>query len=439
MLRIITHSTEVQAELQRIRHRTYDDEIHKQEVIVRKILETVKQRGDLAFIEDLELPLTKQKLRVSGSELDAAYQQISKGLLDGIQLVCQQLQSFHQQRLPKSWVKFEEDDVVIAKRYAPLNCAGLYIAGDRSSHISRVLMQAIPAQIAQVPRIVLVTPCDHNQKVDPEILVAAQEAGVHEIYRLGGAAAIAALAYGTETVPKVDVITGTGDLEVTLAKKMVYGTVAIDTPLQASDLMIIADYYSNPIQIAADLLAQVEQDPTTTIVLLTPDFGLAETVQEQILEQLQQYSPSILTEKAIAHYGLIIVVDSLEQAVTIANQFVPQYLMVDIAQPWDFVEKIRRAGTIMIGSATPKAITDYLGNSEVILPTGGMVRSASSLGVETFLKKSNLIQYSPKALKKLSDTLQLLAEAEGLSANAEAVRIRVEGERGLGNTEENRG
>ncbi|ACK66653.1 Histidinol dehydrogenase [Rippkaea orientalis PCC 8801] len=430
MLRIITQSAEVHTELQRIRHRIYDDAIQQQEAAVKKILETVKDRGDLAFLEDLEPPLNPKQLRVSGSELDAAYQQISKDLLDAIRVVCQQLKSFHQQRLPKSWVKFEEDEVVIAKRYAPLKRAGLYVAGDRGSHISRVLMQAIPAQVAQVPQIVLVTPPDATGKIHPNILVAAQEAGVQEIYRLGGAAAIAALAYGTESLPKVDVITGTGDLEITLAKKMVYGTIALDTTVQSSDLMIIADRQANSTQIAADLLAQVEQDPTTAIVLLTPDFGLAEAVQEQVLQQLQQYSPSILTEKAIAHYGLIIVVDSLGQAIALANQFVPQYLMLAMAEPWDFVDQIRHAGTILMGSATPKAIADYLGNSGMILPPSGIVRYASTLGVETFLKPSNLIQYSPTSLKKLSDTLQLLAEAEGFLANTEAIRLRFKGESG---------
>ncbi len=427
MLRIITQSTEIETELQRIRHRTYADDISEREATVRKILETIKERGNSAFLNDLQPPLTLKQLRVSGSELDAAYQQISKDLLDAIKQVCQQLEFFHRQRLPKAWVKFEDDDVVVGKRYTPVKRAGLYVAGDSGSRISRVLMQAIPAKVAKVPHIVMMTPADVTGKIHPSILVAAQEAGINEIYRLGGATAIAALAYGTQTLPKVEVITGTGDLEVTLAKKMVYGTVAIDAPLEKSELVIIADRKANPNQIVTDLLAQVEQDPTTAVVLLTPDQTLAETVQKKVAQKLKGYSPGILSEKAIAHYGLIIVVDSLGQAVSVVNQFAPEYLMLALVEPWDFVEQIHHAGTIFVGSRTPKAIGDYLGSSGVILPPSGIVRYASKLGIETFLKPSNLIEYSPSALKKLSDTLQLLAQADGFSGSAEAVRTRSEG------------
>ncbi|GBF80296.1 histidinol dehydrogenase [Aphanothece sacrum] len=426
MLRIITQSVEIETELQRIRDRSYGEEIRGKEIIVREILDNVKLQGDLALLDEFQQPIPLKQLRVSGSELDVAYQQISKDLLDAIQNVSKQLEIFHRQRLPKSWVKFEADDVVVGKRYYPHKRAGLYVAGDQCSRLSRVLMQAIPAKVAQVPQVVLVTPCDLTGKIHPDILVAAQVAGIQEIYRLGGVYAIAALTYGTSTIPKVDVITGTGGLDVTLAKKMVYGTVVIDTPVETSDLVIIADRKANPSQIAADILAQVEQDPTTAVIILTPDPFLAEKIQQRVEEQLQYHSQGILTEKAIAHYSLIVLVDSLGQAVAITNQFAPQYLMLALANPWDFVEQIRYAGTIFIGSNTPKAVGDYLGSSGVILPPSGMVRYASAIGVETFLKPSSLIEYSPQALQKLSATLELLSLAEGFSASAEAIRLRLE-------------
>ncbi len=427
MLRIITQLAEGQTELQRIRDRTYDGEIRSQEVAVRDLLESVKHRGNNALLEQaqtLKQSVTLPQWRLSGSEMDAAYQQISRDLLEAIRLACQKLEAFHQQRLPKSWVQFADDEVVVGKRYTPVGRAALYVAGDRSGRLSRVLMQSIPAKVARVPQIILTTPGDNDGKIAPDILVAAQEAGVHEIYRLGGAGAIAAFAYGTQTIPKVDVIAGTGELEVTLAKKMVQGTVATDTPLESSDLVIIADRKASPTQVAADLLAQAEQDPTAAVLLFALDLSFAQAVQQKVADRLQQHSQGILTEKALAHYGLIVVVDSLTEAAELSNQFAPQYLMLAVADPWSLFEQIRHAGTVFLGYATPKAVGDYLGGSGTILSSAAMVRYASALGVETFLKPSSLIQYSPGALKKLSSTLQLLAQAEGFSTSAEAIRLR---------------
>ncbi|MGB5594124.1 MAG: histidinol dehydrogenase [Crocosphaera sp.] len=426
MLRIITQSAEIDTELQRIRDRPYRDEIQAKEVIVGEILDRIKHYGDQGLFEPFEALLTPTNLKVRGSELDAAYQKISKKLLDAIQIVSQRLETFYQQQLPKPWVKFEEDDVVTGQRYSPVKRAGIYVARDQGSHISRVLMQTIPAKVAKVPEIILVAPPDENGKVPPDILVAAQVTGVTEIYRLGGAKAIAALAYGTQTLPKVDVITGTGGLDVILAKRMVYGTVTTDTPVDASEFFIIADATADGTQIAADLLAQVEQDPSAAVVVLTTDLALAQKIQTKVKEKLQDNAYGILSEKAIAHYGLIVVVNSITEAVTITNQFAPHYLMLTVAEPWDFVEQIRAVGSLLIGGGTPKAIGDYLGNGGVILPPSGLIRYASSVRVETFLKTSHVMEYSPSALKKLASTLEILALAEGFPASAEAIEIRLQ-------------
>jgi histidinol dehydrogenase len=430
MLRIITRQTEAEAELQRITERTHNDDIQPTEQIVREIVSTVRKKGDRALIDYTEKfdrqNLTVELLRVSGSELDAAYQQISQDLLHAIQLACQKIEAFHRQRIPQSWVQFEEDDVVLGKRYTPVDRAGLYIPGGRAAYPSTVLMNAIPAKVAKVPRIVMVTPPGLNLKIEPAVLVAAQEAGIEEIYRIGGAQAVAALAYGTETIPKVDVITGPGNIYVTLAKKMVYGTVGIDSLAGPSEVLIIADEFANPIHVAADLLAQAEHDPMAAAILLTTDASLAEQVQQQVSLQLENHPRKIFTEKAIAHYGLIVVVESLSVAAELSNLFAPEHLELEVEDPWTLIEQIRHAGAIFIGNSTPEAVGDYLAGPNHTLPTSGAARYASALGVETFMKHSSLIQYSPTALKKMASTIQILAQAEGLPSHADSVKLRMD-------------
>ncbi len=430
MLRIIDRQSEAQAELRRISDRNNGDDIQPTEAVVREVITNVKKNGDRALLEYTEKfdhqVYTANQLRVSGSELDAAYQQISKDLLRAIQLASQKIEAFHRQRVPKSWVQFEEDNVVLGKRYTPIDRAGLYIPGGRASYPSTVLMNAIPAKVAQVPHIVMVTPPGQDGKINPAVLVAAQEAGVEEIYRVGGAQAIGALAYGTETIPQVDIITGPGNIYVTLAKKMVYGTVGIDSLAGPSEVLVIADEQANPVCVAADMLAQAEHDPMAAAILITTDPVLAKQVQQEVTKQLANHPRKILTEKAIAHYGLIVIVNSLAEAAELSNLFAPEHLELEIAEPWDLIEKIRHAGAIFIGNSTPEATGDYLAGPNHTLPTSGAARYASALGVETFMKHSSLIQYSPTALKKMSSTIQILAQAEGLTSHADSVRFRTE-------------
>ncbi|MEC4982885.1 MAG: histidinol dehydrogenase [Oscillatoria sp. PMC 1068.18] len=431
MLRIITRVTEAQSELRRIGDRTHNDEILSKEATVREILQKIKRLGDRAVLDYTAefdgLTLNSSELRVSGSELDAAYQQVNQELLTAIQLANRKITAFHRKRIPKSWVEFDEDEVVLGKRYTPVDRAGLYVPGGRASYPSTVLMNAIPAKVAGVPRIVMVTPPGKDKKINPAVLVAAQEAGVTEIYKVGGAQAIAALAYGTDTIPKVDIITGPGNIYVTLAKKLVYGTVGIDSLAGPSEVLIIADSHANPVHLASDLLAQAEHDPLAAAILLTTDPKLAGKVQQEVSNQLQNHERRILTEKAIAHYGLIVVVDSLEIAAELSNLFAPEHLELEVEDPWALIELIRHAGAIFLGNSTPEAVGDYLAGPNHTLPTSGAARYASALGVETFMKHSSLIQYSPTALKKMSSAIQALAEAEGLPSHADSVRRRTEG------------
>jgi histidinol dehydrogenase len=430
MLRIIDRQLEAEIELKRIGDRTFSGEIEPQEKTVREIVTTVKHKGDKALIDytakfDRQV-LEIDNLRVSGSELDAAYQQISKDLLHAIQLACQKIEAFHRQRVPKSWVQFGEDEVVLGKRYTPVDRAGLYVPGGRAAYPSTVLMNGIPAKVARVPRIVMVTPPGEEGKINPAVLVAAQEAGIEEIYRVGGAQAIAALAYGTETIPKVDVITGPGNIYVTLAKKMVYGTVGIDSLAGPSEVLIIADETANPTHVAVDLLAQAEHDPMAAAILITTDANLGYQVQKEVTRLLEQHPRKTLTEKAIAHYGLIVVVGSLEIAAYLSNLFAPEHLELEIADPWGLIEQIRHAGAIFMGHSTPEAVGDYLAGPNHTLPTSGAARYASALGVETFMKHSSVIQYSATALKQMSSTIQILAQAEGLPSHGDSVRLRTE-------------
>lgn len=431
MLRIITQRAEALTELRRICDRTHDEQVVHKEATVREVLQAVKRQGDRAVLKYTEeydqLTLKADELRVNGSELDAAYQQVSKDLLDAIRLACRQVEDFHRQRVPKSWVQFGEDDVVLGKRYTPIDRAGLYVPGGRAAYPSTVIMNAIPAKVAKVPRIVVTTPPGADKAVNPAVLVAAQEAGVQEIYRVGGAQAIAALAYGTETIPKVDIITGPGNIYVTLAKKLVYGTVGIDSLAGPSEVLIIADASANPLHVALDMLAQAEHDPMAAAILLTTDTGLATRVVAEVKQQLVNHPRKLLTEKAIAHYGLVVVVDSLEAAAELSNEFAPEHLELEVADPWSLLEHIRHAGAIFLGNSTPEAVGDYLAGPNHTLPTSGSARYASALGVETFLKHSSLIQYSPKALHKVSEAIDVLAKAEGLPSHADSVRLRTQG------------
>ncbi len=430
MLRIINQVAEATTELQRISRRTHDQQIAGKEEAVHEIIQTVRKQGDQALLDYTakfdQLTLTVDQLRVNGSELDAAYQKVSKELIDAIALARQQIEAFHRQRTPKSWVEFGENQTVLGKRYTAVDRAGLYVPGGRAAYPSTVLMNAVPAKVAGVERRVMVTPPGPDGKITPAVLVAAQEAGIEEIYRVGGAHAIAALAYGTETIPEVDVITGPGNLYVTLAKKKVYGTVGIDSLAGPSEVLIIADHNANPVYVAADLLAQAEHDPMAAAILLTTEEKLAQQVQQEVQKQLVDHPRRTLTEKAIANYGVVVVVDSLNEAAELSNLFAPEHLELEVEEPWEMLHLIRHAGAIFMGHSTPEAVGDYLAGPNHTLPTSGAARYASALGVETFMKHSSLIEYSHTALDRVSQAIQTLAQAEGLHSHSESVRLRRE-------------
>jgi histidinol dehydrogenase len=288
------------------------------------------------------------------------------------------------------------------------------------------LMNAVPAVVAGVKRLVMTTPPGKEKAINPAILVAADIAGVDEIYRVGGAQAIAALAYGTETIPKVDIISGPGNIYVTLAKKQVYGRVGIDSLAGPSEVLIIADQTANPIYVATDMLAQAEHDSMAAAVLITTDSRLANRVADEVKRQLERHPRRLLTEKAIANFGLIVVTDSLKSAADLSNLFAPEHLELEVEEPWEMLEMIRHAGAIFIGHATPEAVGDYLAGPNHTLPTSGAARYASPLSVETFMKHSSIVEYSTEALREVSGAIAALTEAEGLPSHGDSVRVRLE-------------
>ena len=431
MLRIITEWTEAQAELRRICDRTQDEQVFNKEATVREILQSIKRLGDRALLDytaefDGQRFETGQSLLVTPAELDAAYQRVDHDLLEAIRLAKQKIETFHRMNIPKSWVHFADQGVVLGKRYTPVDRAGIYIPGGRAVYPSTVLMNAIPALVAGVDRIVMVTPPNSEGGINPAVLVAAQEAGIKEIYRVGGAQAIGALAYGTETIPKVDVISGPGNIYVMLAKKLVYGTVGIDSLAGPSEILIIADSSANPEHVAADLLAQAEHDPMAAAILITTDTDLAGNVAEQVQMQLENHPRRVLTEKSIVNFGIIIVVETLEQAAELSNEFATEQLELEVEDPWALLPKIRHAGAIFLGHATPEAVGDYLAGPNHTLPTSGSARYASPLGVETFLKHSSLIQYTQPALESVAKAIDTLATAEGLPSHGASVTLRTQ-------------
>ena len=433
MLRIVHQPTEIAAELSRIAERTQSDQNMHREATVREILQMVRRQGDKAVLDYTaefdHVSFEVSDLRVSGAELEAAYQAISPQLLKAIRMAKGRIEAFHRQRVPQSWVTFPQPQITLGKRYHPVDRAGIYVPGGQAAYPSTVLMNAIPARVAGVSEIVMVTPPGSDlgggKAVSPAILVAAQEAGIQTIFRVGGAQAIAALAHGTETIPKVDVISGPGNIYVTLAKKQVYGTVGIDSLAGPSEVLIIADHSANPLHLAVDLMAQAEHDQLAAAILLTTDEQQAQQVSQILGERLQDHPRRTLTEKSIANYGLIGVVRDLEAALSLSNHFAPEHLELQVEDPWAVLDQIRHAGAIFMGHNTPEAVGDYLAGPNHTLPTSGAARYTSGLGVETFMKYSNLVQYGPAALAEVAGAIDALTAAEGLPAHGDSVRLRL--------------
>ncbi|MCS7200202.1 MAG: histidinol dehydrogenase [Caldimicrobium sp.] len=404
----------------------------KLEKKVANIGREVKAKGDLALCEFTfkfdEVSLKPEEFRVSEEEIERSYQQIEPELLSAIKLAVTKVRSFHSKTLPKSWFDSSEDGCLLGQLIRAVDSAGLYIPGGKGGEtplISTVIMTAVPAKLAGVKKVIMCSPPRSDKSLHPALLVAGKEAGVDEIYRIGGPWSIFAMAYGTETIPKVDVICGPGNIYVTLAKKLVAFQVGIDLLAGPSEVLIVADNKADPDFVVWDLLAQAEHDPLSMSVLITTSEKLVKEVKVKIKEALSKKFRSEIVLQALRNRGAIFKVNTLEEAIELANRIAPEHLELIVENPESYLPLIKNAGAIFLGAYTPEAVGDYMAGPNHVLPTMGLARFTGGLSVEQFLKKINFMKYSPQALKRESQSIITLALNENLPSHAEAVRIRL--------------
>lgn len=399
--------------------------------VVAQIIARVQQQGDQALfqlIEEID-QVTLSSLTVSLEEVETAVQAVSPELLEVMEQAKENILAFHQKQVQQGFVLTKENGVVMGQRVLPLAKVGVYVPGGTAAYPSTVLMDVLPAKIAGVKKIVMITPTDSQGKVPAAILAAASVAGVDEIYKVGGAHGVAALAYGTETIPKVDKIVGPGNIYVATAKKMVYGEVDIDMIAGPSDVLIIADASANPRWLAADLLAQAEHDILAQAILVTTEAALIEQVQVELDLQLKQLPRKDIAAAALESSGKLILVNDLTEALTIANQIAPEHLELAVADPFALLGQVENAGSVFLGHHTPEVLGDYFAGPNHTLPTEGTAHFYSPLSVDDFIKKSSYLYYPEAAMKAAGPAVALFAETEDLIGHARSINVRREGEK----------
>jgi len=398
------------------------------EASVKEIVASVKERGDEAVFDFTErfdgIRLTASKLLVSDAEIDAAYEAVDANLLEIIRRAKQNIYDFHSKQKQTSWFDYKEDGSILGVKVTPISRVGVYVPGGKAAYPSSVLMNIMPAKIAGVEEIIMVTPPDKSGNITPTTLVAAKEAGVDRIYKVGGAQAVAALAFGTQTIPKVDKIVGPGNIYVALAKKAVYGHVSIDSIAGPSEILVVADDSANPKFVAADLLSQAEHDELASAILITTSAALAEAVQKEIEHLLTVLPRAEIIKASLDAYGHIFVAQNMNEAIAAANEIASEHLELLVANPFEVMTKIKHAGAIFLGHYSSEAIGDYYAGPNHVLPTNGTARFFSPLSVEDFIKKSSIIAYSKEALDTVAKDVVAFATAEHLQAHALSVSVR---------------
>lgn len=400
------------------------------EKIVSEIIENVKKNKDKAIYEYCEKfdGAKLSSLLVSKEEIDEAVADADPEFLKILKKAAANITKFHKKQVRNSFIINDEDGIVMGQKVIPVDCAGLYVPGGTAAYPSTVLMDSIPAKIAGCREVVMVTPPGKDGKVNPAILAAAYVAGIDKIFKVGGAQAIAALAYGTETIPKADKIVGPGNAFVAEAKKQVFGKVSIDMIAGPSEILIVADGKSNPAYVAADLLSQAEHDKMASAVLVTDSAELAERVKDEIEQQLPKLERAEIARVSIDNNGKIIVAEDLNSAIDIANEIAPEHLELCVDNPFDMLDKIRHAGSIFMGRYCPEALGDYLAGANHTLPTGGSAKFSSPLSVDDFVKKTQFTYYTKDALCRDARDVEYFAKKEGLTAHAKSAVIRLEGD-----------
>ena len=398
------------------------------ESIVTEIIDNVRKNGDKALFEYCEKfdKAVLSDLLVSQAEIDEAVNAVDPKFLEILEKAAENIRRFHEKQVRNSFILNDQPGIVMGQKIIPVDRAGLYVPGGTAAYPSTVLMDSIPAKIAGVREVVMVTPPNSEGKINPVILAAAKIAGINKIFKVGGAQAIAALAYGTESIPKVDKIVGPGNAFVAEAKKQVFGRVSIDMIAGPSEILIIADGASNPRHVAADLLSQAEHDKLASAVLVTDSYELAQKVQSELEIQIPQLERSEIARASIDQNGKIIVSDDLRQAIDIANEIAPEHLELCVDNPFDYLDSIRHAGSIFMGRNCPEALGDYFAGPNHTLPTSGTAKFSSPLGVDDFIKKVQYTYYTKDALAEVAQDVATFARAEGLTAHARSATIRTE-------------
>ncbi|WP_270180068.1 histidinol dehydrogenase [Alkalihalobacillus sp. CinArs1] len=408
--------------------RSIEEGTEEQRQAVLSILDQVKRNGDEAvstFTKTFD-GADLNDYRVSADEIHEAYSDVSDGVVSVIREAAANIRTFHEQQRRQSWFTTSEDGTMLGQKVTPLDSVGVYVPGGKAAYPSSVLMNVIPASAAGVKRIAMVTPPDAEGKVPAGVLVAANEVGVTEIFKVGGAQAVAALAYGTETVQPVDKIVGPGNIYVALAKREVFGLVDIDMIAGPSEIVVLADDSAKASYVAADLLSQAEHDERASAVLVTDSMSLAESVEKEVKRQLEQLPRAEIASKSIEDYGVIYVVENIEQGVEAVNELAPEHLEVLVTNPMALLGKIRHAGAIFLGPYSSEPVGDYFAGPNHVLPTNGTARFSSPLSVDDFIKKSSVISYSKEALQENGNSIATLAKLEGLDAHARAIELRLE-------------
>lgn len=401
---------------------------------VDEIVENVKKNGDQAVFDYTErfdgAKMNKDNILVTEEEIQEAYEQVDDALIEVIRKAIRNIRDYHVKQRQNSWFESREDGVMLGQKIMPMESCGVYVPGGKAVYPSSVLMNIIPAHVAGVKNIIMTTPPGKDGKVTPNTLVAAKEAGADKIYKVGGAQAIAALAFGTESIPKVDKIVGPGNIFVALAKKAVYGNVSIDSIAGPSEILVLADETANPRYVAADLLSQAEHDEMASAILVTTSETLAEQVTKEINGFLKQLSRKEIMEKSLESFGYILIAKDMKEAVDVANAVASEHLEIMTANPFDVMTRIKNAGAIFIGAYSCEPLGDYFAGPNHVLPTNGTAKFFSPLSVDDFIKKSSIVYYSREALEPVHKDIEFFANQEELTAHANSMKVRFEEKKG---------
>ena len=404
----------------------------KFEAAVADILANVKEKGDEALFsytkEFDKVEVTPETIRVTEEEIEEAYKAVDASLLEVIRKALVNIRSYHEKQRQNSWFDSQDKGIILGQKVTALARVGVYVPGGKAVYPSSVLMNIVPAKVAGVDEIIMTTPPGKDGKVNPSTLVAAREAGADRIYKVGGAQAIAALAFGTESIPKVDKIVGPGNIYVALAKKAVFGYVSIDSIAGPSEILVLADETANPRYVAADLLSQAEHDEMASAILITTSRELAERVSEEAAKFTAQLSRKEIIQKSLDNYGYILIADNMEEAIAAVNEIASEHMEIVTKNPFEVMTKVRNAGAIFIGEYSSEPLGDYFAGPNHVLPTNGTAKFFSALSVDDFIKKSSIISYSREALEEVYKDIAQFAECEQLTAHANSVKVRFEDE-----------